>query len=132
MTSTETPKRTYVRRLDAARDWLPSWGPTPFTITQMANALGWPTGIAAKALRSLHKAGEIESMGSGVYATMGAGQKLPKAQKAPKPPAPPADPYAVMDAVLTELFPGGVKVAHLQQIIEWREATKALLELMEK
>lgn len=122
------PKRTYKPRIDAGRKWLQKRGPGPVTPAEMTQGLGWPPGVAVKVLGTLARQGMVVRLDRGMYAVPElATFKPPKAPKAPKVVA---DPYAVVDLVLDELFPDGIRAVHLQQVIEWREATVELLRLM--
>lgn len=136
--------RNYVPRIPAIWDWLRGRGPGTFTVEELLEGRDWPRSAVVKSLTIMVRDGDLLKEGPGVYTLV----KMPEPTKAvrakkrpkppgvdggpPKPPTPPAEPYAVVDAVLANLFPAGLQVAHLRQVIEWREATKALLELMEK
>lgn len=119
-------------RRDAIVEWLLADGPRVVSTADVATHFGWPHSVTAQALVSAARAGVLSRPQRGRYA-------IPKAskdtapRKAPQLPQaePTADPYVVVDAVLGQIFPRGVAVGSLAEVIAWREATAKLLRLVE-
>lgn len=85
-----------------------------------------------QAISRLVNIGELRRVSRGSYALP---KRTQKASATPAAPAivaevaEPADRYRVVDAVLESLFPEGISVSHLSEVVDWRDATAKLLRL---
>lgn len=126
--SAEEDRRNYGARMVPLQNWLLEQDVRRITITQVQEHFGWNRKAAAQALYRLANTGVLKRLQPGVYEV-----RKPKKTKADEPEAPespaPTAPFEVVDGVLAELFPNGIPVANLAQVIAWRESTRALLRL---
>lgn len=125
------PKQTREGRMVPLHNWLAARGQKRVTIDQVQEHFGWDRRAVAQTLGRLNTQGVLTRVQPGVYTLA----ELRRAKKKSEPVAPEPKPeqgtidYGIVDAVLNELFPNGVPVANLDEVIAWRKATHALLEI---